>query len=505
MGPQPAREQHIKRNKLLVRDRIRRLCDDNTPLLELSPLAGYQHPEKDQEAPSAGIVMAIGIINGKRCIIFGNDATVKGGTLMPLTVKKQLRGMEIAFQRRIPCIYLVDSGGAFLPLQSEIFPDKNMGGRTFFLQARMSAAGIPQMACIMGSCTAGAAYVPAMCDESVIVNRTGTVFLGGPPLVKAATGESVTAEELGGARVHCEKSGLTDYFVNDDEEGLETIRTCINVMHPGPGLHDIQTNMKRPGKIVIDSKTKYSMKDFEMGKLSLSSFARDIFFDSGQQVQEFKQRYGNDISCLYGKFSGGLTVGVITTTNSLLTSQGLLKAAHFVQLCEKRRFPLVVLISGDHQTNHVSSTSTNDILSGGAKLAMAVATCTIPRITICCGPTRGTTALLFGSRAMDPTFLFSWPRGYFISDGMEWNENDLNHEAPAISRSAKLLDDGVIEVEATREVVYDALTAALEYAPLSSTAGQGASIGDGDIKVVDVHFNVGKEQVKDLGFGVFRF
>ena len=269
-------KQHVARKKLLVRDRVARLCDAGAPFLELSPLASYG--DAALEAPSAGIVTGVGVVGGKRVMVMANDATVKGGTLMPITVKKQLRAMELAYQRRIPCVYLVDSGGAFLPLQTEIFPSKEHGGRTFYWQARMSSAGIPQLAAIMGSCTAGAAYVPAMSDETVIVDKTGTVFLGGPPLVKAATGETVTAEQLGGARVHCEKSGLTDHFVTSDEEAIAVLREIIGAFHDSPGSGLI-SSLKRPNPAADAARMSRAV--------SLAPRDRvDAFLDEGSKVHE---------------------------------------------------------------------------------------------------------------------------------------------------------------------------------------------------------------------------
>ncbi|HLX55510.1 MAG TPA: carboxyl transferase domain-containing protein, partial [Ktedonobacteraceae bacterium] len=399
-GGEEAIAKHRKRNKLLARERVQLLCDPDTPFLELSPLAAWDMYEND--APSAGIVTGIGVVEGQECVIVANDATVKGGTYYPMTVKKHLRAQEIAEQNHLPCIYLVDSGGAFLPLQADVFPDREHFGRIFYNQARMSSQRIPQIAAVMGSCTAGGAYVPAMSDESVIVRGNGTIFLGGPPLVKAATGEEVTAEELGGADVHSRKSGVTDHYALNDEHALAICRSIVShlnrrryipwdVHEPEAPLYDAADLY---GIVPSDSRKSYDVREI---------IARLV---DGSRFHEFKELYGTTLICGFARLMG-YPVGIIAN-NGILFSESALKATHFMELCGQRQTPLIFLqnITGFMVGKQYES---GGITKDGAKMVMAVANVPVPRFTVIIGGSFGAGNYGMCGRAYSPRQLWMWP------------------------------------------------------------------------------------------------
>ncbi len=477
-------ERHRERGKLPVRERIDRLLDPGAAFLELSPLAA--NGLYDDDAPGAGIVTGIGPIEGTTCVIVANDATVKGGTYYPMTVKKHLRAQEIALENRLPCIYLVDSGGAFLPLQADVFPDRDHFGRIFYNQARMSAAAIPQVALVMGSCTAGGAYVPAMSDETVIVKGTGTIFLGGPPLVKAATGEDVTAEELGGAEVHTRRSGVADHEALDDEHALALGRSIVanlNRRAPTPPWD------RRPadppavdptglyGAVSADPRRPVPVREI---------IARLI---DGSRFHEFKPLYGETLVTGFAHIEG-IPVGIIAN-DGILFSQSALKGAHFIELACQRRIPLVFLqnITGFMVGREYEEAG---IAKDGAKLVTAVASAEVPKFTILIGGSFGAGNYAMAGRAYQPRFLWSWPNsrisvmggpqaarvlstvgGDFASD----KERDA-FEAPILETyeregspyfaTARLLDDGVIDPADTRRILTLGLEASL-HAPFPET------------------------------------
>ena len=399
-GGSDAVAKHKKRNKLLARERVQLLCDPDTPFLELSPLAAYDIYEND--APAAGIITGIGVVEGQECMIIANDATVKGGTYYPLTVKKHLRAQEIAEQNHLPCIYLVDSGGAFLPLQADVFPDRDHFGRIFYNQARMSSQRIPQIAAVMGSCTAGGAYVPAMSDETVIVQGNGTIFLGGPPLVKAATGEVVSAEDLGGADVHCRVSGVTDHYALNDPHALAICRSIVShlnrrkhipweIRSSEPPRYDPQ---ELYGIVPSDSRKSYNVREV---------IARLV---DGSQFHEFKELYGTTLVCGFARIMG-YPVGIIAN-NGILFSESALKATHFIELCAQRRTPLVFLqnITGFMVGRQYEN---GGIAKDGAKMVMAVANAPVPKFTIIIGGSFGAGNYGMCGRAYSPRQLWMWP------------------------------------------------------------------------------------------------
>jgi 3-methylcrotonyl-CoA carboxylase beta subunit len=398
-GPR-AGERHVGRGKLLVRDRVERLCDPGTPFLELSALAAEEL--YDGDAPGAGIVTGIGTVQGRHVVVVANDATVKGGTYYPLTVKKHLRAQEIALHNRLPCVYLVDSGGAFLPMQDEVFPDREHFGRIFYNQANMSKQSIPQIACVMGSCTAGGAYVPAMSDETVIVREQGTIFLGGPPLVKAATGEEVTAEELGGGEVHARTSGVVDHLAADDEHALEIVRDIVATVPPGAAPPWARRTPRPPAAdadtildiVPTDTRTPYDVRD-----------VLRCVVDAGE-LHEFKELYGTTVVCAFAHLDGH-PVGIIAN-NGILFSESALKAAHFIELCDRRGIPLLFLqnISGFMVGKDYES---GGIAKDGAKLVTAVACARVPKITVVIGGSFGAGNYGMCGRAYSPRFLFMWP------------------------------------------------------------------------------------------------
>ncbi|KAG7513798.1 methylcrotonoyl-CoA carboxylase beta chain, mitochondrial-like [Solea senegalensis] len=478
-GGQNSIERHTKRNrKLLVRDRLRLLLDDED-FLELSPFAGLNLPYGD--IPSAGCLTGIGRICGLWCVFIANDATVKGGTAYPITVKKQLRAQDVATQNRLPCVYLVDSGGAFLPLQSEIFPDKNQGGRTFYNEAIMSAMKIPQVSVVCGSCTAGGAYIPTMAEETVMVHRIGTIFLGGPPLVKAATGEEVTPEDLGGAKLHAEVSGCVDHFAWEEKEAYTYTRNIISTLNfqlPEEEEHDEEKTRKRKA----EEEPLYSSEEL----LGLAPRSYNYTLDvkmvisrltDGSRFQEFKARYGTTLITGFAKIHGHL-VGIVAS-NGELSYQAALKGSHFVQLCDQRDVPLLFLQNTaptPAPTRSVSKAEMNsNHLKAQGSMLSAVACASVPKITVVIGGCHGADSYAMCGRAFEPNFLFLWPnaRVSMVAPGhagsllpsdaeqQQQQEDDMNkrleEESSAFFSSARLWDDGVILPQDTRKVLRDCL------------------------------------------------
>jgi len=480
-GGEQARAKHVARGKLLVRDRIRELLDPGTPFLEFSQLAA--HGLYGDNIASAGIVTGIGRVSGQECVVVANDATVKGGTYYPMTVKKHLRAQEIAAANCLPCIYLVDSGGAFLPLQDEVFPDREHFGRIFYNQANLSARGIPQIAVVMGSCTAGGAYVPAMADESIIVREQGTIFLGGPPLVKAATGEVVSAEELGGADLHSRTSGVTDHYALDDRHALALARQSIShlnrVKSPWlvcrPPAEPRYAAEELLGIVPADSRKSYDVREV---------IARVV---DGSEFGEFKQLYGTTLVCGFAHIHG-YPVGIIAN-NGILFSESALKAAHFVELCCQRQLPLVFLqnITGFMVGRKYEA---GGIAKDGAKMVMAVANARVPKFTVIIGGSFGAGNYGMCGRAYDPRFLWMWPNARISVMGGEQaatvlaqvrrdagksNGDDEAFKAPIRQQyetqghpyyaTARLWDDGIIDPRDTRRVLALGLSAALNAPP----------------------------------------
>ena len=392
--------RHREQGKLPVRDRIDGLLDPGSPFLELSPLAAWDM--YDGDAPSAGIVTGIGRVSGRDVLIVANDATVKGGTYYPLTVKKHLRAQEVALHNHLPCVYLVDSGGAFLPMQADVFPDREHFGRIFFNQARMSAAGIPQIAVVMGSCTAGGAYVPAMSDETIIVKGTGTIFLGGPPLVKAATGEEVTAEDLGGADVHTRLSGVADYLAEDDAHALEQARTIVSTLN---SIKRLPGDMTKPEDPAFDPGELYGIVNLDLRK---AYDVREVIarIVDGSRFDEFKERYATTLVCGFARLHGFL-VGIIAN-NGVLFSESALKATHFIELCNMRGVPLIFLqnITGFMVGKQYER---GGIAKDGAKMVHAVANSTVPKFTVIIGGSFGAGNYGMCGRAYEPRLLWMWP------------------------------------------------------------------------------------------------
>ncbi|MDO9521470.1 MAG: carboxyl transferase domain-containing protein [Pseudohongiella sp.] len=487
-GDEKSRERHTSRGKLLPRERVEALLDTGSPFLELSALAAYQVYEED--IPGAGMISGIGMVSGQACVIVANDATVKGGTYYPLSVKKHLRAQQIAAENHLPCIYLVDSGGANLPHQAEVFPDREHFGRIFFNQARLSAAGIPQIAAVMGSCTAGGAYVPAMADESIIVRNQGTIFLGGPPLVKAATGEIVSAEELGGGEVHAQISGVADQLADNDMHALALVRRSIarlnrpsrmmNLNAPAPAYDPDELY----GIVPADVRQPYDVREV------IARIVDDSRFD------EFKPLYGSTLVCGFAELFGQ-TVGILAN-NGILFSESALKGSHFIQLCCQRNIPLLFLqnITGfmvGRKYEH------EGIAKNGAKLVNAVATANVPKITTLIGGSFGAGNYGMCGRAYDPRFLWTWPnarisvmggpqaagvlsqlRGEMLAaKGQAWSAEDeqlfrkpieekYEHEGHPYYASARLWDDGIIAPADTRTVLGLSLFAA-SHAPQQDT------------------------------------
>ncbi|WP_417463834.1 carboxyl transferase domain-containing protein [Kordiimonas sp.] len=489
-GPERAREKHLARGKLLPRDRVNTLLDPGTPFLELSQLAAYGMYDADIAA--AGVITGIGVVEGVECMIVCNDATVKGGTYYPVTVKKHLRAQEIARENRLPCIYLVDSGGANLPNQDEVFPDREHFGRIFYNQATMSAMGIPQIAVVMGSCTAGGAYVPAMADESIIVQNQGTIFLGGPPLVKAATGEVVSAEDLGGGDVHARTSGVVDHLAKDDYHALGLARRIVSNLNRQKQMPVKLRESKAPlydtreiyGVIPKDTRQPYDVRDI---------IARIV---DGSEFDEFKKLYGETLVCGFAHIHG-FPVGIVAN-NGVLFSESALKGAHFVELCAQRGIPLVFLqnITGFMVGQKYEN---GGIARDGAKMVTAVACANVPKFTMLIGGSFGAGNYGMCGRAYQPRFLWMWPNARISvmggeqaagvlatvkRDGMEargesWSEDDeaafkapirdmYEEQGHPYYASARLWDDGVIDPADTRRVLGLALSATMN-APIDAT------------------------------------
>ncbi len=474
-GGDRAVERHRARGKLLARERIDRLVDPGTAFLELNALAAWD--VYDGQAPSAGIVTGIGVVEGRECVIVANDATVKGGSYFPLTVKKHLRAQEVAEQNRLPCLYLVDSGGAFLPLQAEVFPDREHFGRIFFNQARMSAQGIPQIAVVMGSCTAGGAYVPAMSDETIIVRGTGTIFIGGPPLVKAATGQEVTAEELGGADVHARRSGVADHYATSDEHALAIARRVVANLHlPRPALPWQRATPEPP---VADPRELYELipDDHRTQMPAREVIARLV---DGSRFDEFKQLYGETLVCGWAHIEGYPVA--ILANDGVLFAESSQKGAHFVELACKRRVPLVFLqnITGFMVGKEYEA---GGIARDGAKLVMAVACAEVPKFTVVVGGSFGAGNYGMCGRAYGPRQLWMWPNARISVMGGEQaatvltmvgdadpDEIRAKYEAegnPYYS-TARLWDDGIVDPLDTRKVLALGLAAAAN-APIPET------------------------------------
>ncbi|MFC3152830.1 carboxyl transferase domain-containing protein [Litoribrevibacter euphylliae] len=489
-GGEAAQQRHLARGKLLPRQRINELLDPGSPFLEIGQLAA--HEVYGEDVPAAGVVAGIGLVSGQECMIVANDATVKGGSYYPLSVKKHLRAQTIADENNLPCIYLVDSGGANLPRQDEVFPDREHFGRIFFNQANMSAKGIPQIAAVMGSCTAGGAYVPAMADESIIVKEQGTIFLAGPPLVKAATGEEVTAEELGGADVHCKTSGVADHYANNDHHALALVRQSVSRLNRvKPQQLDV-TETKPPkydpqelhGVVPTDLKTPYDVREV------IARVVDDSEFD------EFKALFGTTLVCGFARIFG-MPVGIVAN-NGILFSESAQKGAHFVELCAQRKIPLVFLqnITGFMVGKKYES---EGIARHGAKMVTAVACAKVPKFTIVIGGSFGAGNYGMCGRAYDPRFMFMWPnarisvmggeqaagvlaqvkRAGMEKRGESWSdEAEQSFKQPIIEgyeqqghpyySSARLWDDGVIDPAETRNVLGMCLSASLN-APIEET------------------------------------
>ncbi|URQ74698.1 MAG: methylcrotonoyl-CoA carboxylase [Candidatus Ochrobactrum gambitense] len=489
-GGEKARERHVSRGKLLPRDRVAQLLDPGSPFLEVGLTAG--HGMYGGAAPSGGIITGIGRVSGRECMIVCNDATVKGGTYYPVTVKKHLRAQEIAGENRLPCIYLVDSGGANLPNQDEVFPDRDHFGRIFYNQAQMSAVGIPQVAVVMGSCTAGGAYVPAMSDETVIVRNQGTIFLAGPPLVKAATGEVVTAEDLGGGDVHTRLSGVADHLANDDAHALQIARAIAanlnsekrSFIPKGDGAAPLYDPEELLGVVSADTRIPYDVREV---------IARLV---DGSDFDEFKARYGTTLVCGFASIYG-MPVGIIAN-NGVLFSEAATKGAHFIELCCQRNIPLIFLqnITGFMVGRKYEA---EGIAKHGAKLVTAVATANVPKLTMLIGASYGAGNYGMAGRAYSPRFLWTWPNSRIAvmggeqaagvlatvkRDGIErtggtWSaEEEAEFKRPTLEMferqshplyaSARLWDDGVIDPRKCREVLGLSLSATLN-APVGPT------------------------------------
>jgi len=475
-GSARSRARHVERGKLLPRERVDRLVDPSSPFLELSPLAA--NGLYDDAAPGAGMITGVGRVSGRECVIVANDATVKGGTYYPMTVKKHLRAQEVALQNRLPCIYLVDSGGAFLPAQDEVFPDREHFGRIFYNQATMSGLGIPQIAAVLGSCTAGGAYVPAMSDEAVIVRNQGTIFLGGPPLVKAATGEVVTAEELGGGDLHSRISGVTDHLADDDAHALHIVRDIVATLAPrAPRPWEVlptEPPLADPDELYdvvpVDSRTPYDVREV---------IARIV---DGSHTHEFKAEYGTTLVTAFARIHGH-PVGIVAN-NGILFSESALKGAHFVELCDQRGIPLVFLqnISGFMVGREYEA---GGIAKNGAKMVTAVASTRVPKLTVIIGGSFGAGNYSMCGRAYSPRFLFMWPNARISVMGGEQAATVLGtvgsgadpdairaqyeRQGHPYYSTARLWDDGVIDPKDTRTVLGLALSAAAN-APLGDPA-----------------------------------
>src|SRR6201997_1871092 len=475
-GNERARERHVSRGKLLPRERVDRLLDPGSPFLELAPLAA--NGMYGDESPGAGIITGIGRVAERECVIVANDATVKGGTYYPMTVKKHLRAQEVALQNRLPCIYLVDSGGAFLPRQDEVFPDREHFGRIFYNQATMSAKGIPQVAAVLGSCTAGGAYVPAMSDEAIIVREQGTIFLGGPPLVKAATGEIVSAEELGGGDLHSRVSGVTDHLADDDEHALRIVRSIAATFGPRePGQWDVRRSVEPKHAqtelydvVPPDPRVPYDVHEVIVRLVD------------GGEFSEFKAKYGKTLVTAFARIHGH-PVGIVAN-NGVLFSESALKGAHFIELCDKRKVSLLFLqniagfmVGRDYEAGGIAK--------HGAKMVTAVACARVPKLTVVIGGSYGAGNYSMCGRAYSPRFLFTWPNARISVMGGEQAASVLaqvgqpevgaqlreqyERQGHPYYATARLWDDGVIDPRDTRDVLGLALSAAAN-APLQDVS-----------------------------------
>jgi 3-methylcrotonyl-CoA carboxylase beta subunit len=465
-GPTSAIEKHRSRGKLLSRERIDLLVDQNTPFLELSSFAAYN--QYDNAFPSAGIVTGIGLVEGRECLIIANDATVKGGTYIRETIKKHIRAQEIALQNKLTCIYLVDSGGIYLPEQAHVFPDRFDFGRVFYNQARMSAEGIPQVSVVMGSCTAGGAYVPAMSDETIMVRNQGTIFIGGPPLVKAATGEEVTPEELGGAEVHTTVSGVADHIAEND---MDAIKICRNIVAGLPVQEKQKLDTQPVAEPLHPSEELYGLLPTDLKK-PINAHAIIERLVDGSDFQEFKANYGKSLVTGFARI-WGFPVGILAN-NSFLTSESSLKGAHFIQLCVQRKIPLLFL---QNITGFVvgKKYEHGGIARDGAKLINAVANASVPKFTIVIGGSFGAGNYAMAGRAYDPHFLFMWPHSRISVMGGEQasgvlktigsDSGDLlkqfEEESSAYYSSSRLWDDGIIDPADTRKVLAMAISVSL--------------------------------------------
>jgi 3-methylcrotonyl-CoA carboxylase beta subunit len=490
-GPETSRERHVQRGKLLPRDRVDTLLDRGSPFLELSALAAYQM--YDDEAPGAGIITGVGRVSGRECVVVANDATVKGGTYYPMTVKKHLRAQEVALTNHLPCLYLVDSGGAFLPRQDEVFPDREHFGRIFYNQARMSSLGIAQIAAVLGSCTAGGAYVPAMSDESVIVRGQGTIFLGGPPLVKAATGEIVTDEDLGGGLLHARTSGVVDHLADDDAHALSIVRSIVATLAPRTDTPWTVRASEEPvvdpkdlyGVVPPDSRTPYDVREVIARLVDASLF------------HEFKAEYGTTLVTGFAHLWGH-PVGIVAN-NGVLFSESALKGANFIELCDQRKIPLVFLqnITGFMVGREYEA---GGIAKHGAKMVNAVACARVPKLTVIIGGSFGAGNYSMCGRAYSPRFLWMWPnarisvmggdqaaavlatvkRTQIEGSGGTWSDEDEEEfrapirdryeaEGNAYYSTARLWDDGIIDPLDTRTVLGLALSVCAN-APLDDVA-----------------------------------
>ncbi|MDX1658480.1 MAG: carboxyl transferase domain-containing protein [Nitriliruptorales bacterium] len=497
-GPERSRQRHVDRGKLLPRDRVEALLDPGTPFLEIAPMAA--HDLYDGDAPAAGIITGVGRVSGVECVVVANDATVKGGTYYPMTVKKHLRAQEVAEQNRLPCVYLVDSGGAFLPKQDEVFPDRDHFGRIFFNQANLSGAGIPQIAVVMGSCTAGGAYVPAMSDETIIVKEQGTIFLGGPPLVKAATGEEVSAEELGGGDLHARTSGVVDHLAADDRHALQLARDAVANLNWTKNVPLDVADAEEPkydpsemyGIVPTDVRQPYDVREV---------IARVV---DGSRFHEFKPLYGDTLVTGFARIHG-YPVGIVAN-NGILFSESALKGAHFVELCNQRGIPLVFLqnISGFMVGREYEA---GGIAKDGAKMVTAVACSTVPKFTVIIGGSFGAGNYAMCGRAYAPRFLWLWPnarisvmggeqaanvlatvkRDNLEAKGEDWSEEaeadfkapireQYEHQGHPYYSTARLWDDGVIDPADTRIVLALGISAAMNSVDERPDTNQGYGV-----------------------------
>ncbi|KAJ0976005.1 hypothetical protein J5N97_017970 [Dioscorea zingiberensis] len=496
-GGAEALKRNRSRNKLLPRERIDRMIDPGSSFLELSQLAGYDLYE--ESLPSGGIITGIGPVHGRLCMFVANDPTVKGGTYYPITVKKHLRAQEIAAQCCLPCVYLVDSGGANLPRQAEVFPDRDNFGRIFYNQAKMSADGIPQIALVLGSCTAGGAYIPAMADESVIVKGNGTIFLAGPPLVKAATGETVSAEDLGGASLHCKVSGVSDHFADDELHGLEIGRNIVKNMYmAGKGINSSASDFSDYKEPLYDAKELRSIAPTDQKQpFDIRSVIARIV--DGSEFDEFKKLYGTTLVTGFARIFGQ-PVGIIGN-NGILFTESALKGSHFIELCAQRNIPLIFL---QNITGFMvgSRSEASGIAKAGAKMVMAVSCAKVPKITVIVGGSFGAGNYGMCGRAYSPNFLFMWPtakisvmggnqaagvlaqieRSNKKRQGIEWSSEEeeefkgrvveaYEKEASPYYSTARLWDDGIIDPADTRKVLGFCLSAAIKNTPEDTKFG----------------------------------